>query len=321
MKTFHIIGSVLLVLGLGLFFGCDSGSSDGSGATSTSAELDTQNVNNFAKKISNEMGCTYTELTESTAATLRGMLPLQMVSIVANATDIKGKLTEDHTLSLRALRDVETTSGDCGGQMITTSNESTGSISYVFDNYCNGELTGANTVINGAVDMTVAQGSNAMVINASTTQPIRVTTVNPETNENVDVTLGLTGGKVTVNTVNGELTLDENLNVSLSASSGYITDNTTGEKYSGSNLSAQVANGVTQFSATYTDPDLGTVTVSGTGNQDGTATINVAGSGGTNAQFNETAAEGVFSVTTNGTASGTMDCSMVDTSSIDIPSL
>ncbi len=323
MKTFKAIGSVLLVLSLSLFFGCGGGdSSSGGSSGAPSAELNEENVNDFVEKISNEIGCTYTEENPGRAVSLQGMLPLQMVSVVIKATNIRDKFDGSHTLDLRALREVETESGDCGGYMITTMNEDTGSITFEFDEYCSGELTGVQTVIDGEARITMEEGANdSIVINASTTKPITIVTENPETGENVDVTISLTGGKVTINTVDGQLSL-ENLNVKLSASSGYIADNVTGEKYSGSDLSATLADDSVEFGATFTDPELGTVTVSGVVEMDvdsetGTGTITVTGAGGTNAEFKTTQQEAVFSVTTNGEPAGTLDCSQIDTSIVD----
>jgi len=317
MKTFNAIGSILLVLSLSLFFGCGDSSSGGSGGA-PSATLNEENVNDFVRKISNEIGCTYTEENPGRAVSLQGMLPLQMLSIVAKATNIQDKFDGSHTLDLRALREVETTSGDCGGYMVATTNEDTGSMTFEFDEYCNGELTGAQTVIDGEARVTMEQGSDdSIVINASTTKPITIKTVNPETDEKVDVTISLTGGKVTIT---GDLF--ENPNISLRASSGYITDNVTGEKYSGSNLSATLAGDAVEFAATFTDPELGKVTVSGVVEVDadsgtGTGTITVKGAGDTKAVFKTTEQEAVFSVTTNGEPAGTLDCSQIDTSIAD----
>jgi hypothetical protein len=334
MKAFNILGSVLLVLGLSLFVGCggDSGSGGGasnpSGGTSTPTggsanALTTENINDFARGISNKLGCEYTEGTSvnsnvSSVAPLPGggghILPAAMRNLISNVVDVDESLNQNVSSKLRLSRETETIVGDCGGKIVATTGKATGEATYVFKDYCNGKLTGERSVINGAIGLKTTQSDGLLVIKASTTQALNIVTTNPETDENVNVTIKLSDGVITVK---GAISLDnlKALSIRLTAASGSITDNTTGLVYQGENLIATLNNGVTNFSATFTDPELGKVTLSGSAseNQDDDV-INIVGSGGSNAKFTTTAQEAVFAVTTNNKPVGTMDCSMVDTS-------
>jgi hypothetical protein len=313
MKTFSI-GSLLIVLSMSLFIGCGGGS--GGGDTPTAAATSTltsKNVNDFAKKISDKFGCQYTENAATKASLLRkeSLFSAVVESTVHNL--INAKLNQ----GLRLLRatSTETTNGDCGGKLLTTTNEDTGSIYFDFQNYCNGEVTGERTVINGSLDTKVSAKEGLMLINASTRKTLNVVTTNPD-NEKVDASINIDSAVITIK---GTVSLDnlEALDVSVSVKSGSITDNTTGLGYSGKNLKATYKNAETEFSATFTDPELGTVNVSGYVDKDKKATINLVGSGGSNAKFTATSQEGVYGVSSNGEEIGVMDCPTSDDPSLE----
>jgi len=321
MKMFSLLGSVLLFLGLSLFIGCGGGSSGGTSANA----LTTESVNNFVRGISNKLGCEYTEgafvnpdvgLDDPLPDGGGSVFPAAMRNLLGNIVDADGKLNQDVSSNLRTLRETENIVGDCGGSIIITANEATGDATYVFDDYCNGELTGERSVINGALSLKMTQSDVLLVIRASTTQALNIVTTNPETDENVDVSIELSDA---VLTVKGTLSLSDlsSLDVKLTVASGSIADNSTGLVYSGRNLLLTFVNGVAEFSATFTDPELGVVTVSGTADENQEFTINMVGAGGGNAIFTTTSQEAVFAVTTNNEPAGTMDCSMIYTSLLE----
>ncbi len=286
-------------LAFGLFVGCDGGGGS-DGAAGSNVELDSQNVNAFVRSISDELGCQYTA---AQSAPLRSMLPVpvSLLKIVANLSIEKA---DDGTSHLRAIpRESEVVQGNCGGTMTTSATET--KISMVFANYCT-EAEGTQVHINGGVSMTSSASGNQQTITASTTSPLNVKSTNPSTGEKVDVTVTLSKGRVTMGS--------DLSNLSVSASSVVITDNTTNQKYTLKNVSIKTtSDGGATFSLTYTDPELGTVTVNGSADENGNGVVTVTGSNGTTATITPVGVgtEGVFSIKTNGADTGTMDCSMV----------
>jgi len=316
MKAFNVVGGLLTVLTLGLFIGCGGGSSGGGTSNvpaAATSELTAENMNGFVRKVSDKFGCEYTENAANKAVILRkeNSIAVAMESAVRNIID--GKLNQ----ALRALRttETETTDGDCGGKLITTTNEDTGTMYLDFQNYCNGEVTGEQTVINGAIDAKMTGEEGLVVVTASTAKVLNVVTTNPD-DKKVDISISLDSAVITIK---GTISFDdlESLDVRVTVKSGSITDNTAGLSYSGKNLIATYKNGETEFSATFTDPDLGTVNVSGDMDENEQATINMVGSGGSNAKFSTSSQEGVFTVSTNNKVTGTMNCPVSDLPSLE----
>ncbi|MEA1918908.1 MAG: hypothetical protein U9N52_03625 [Campylobacterota bacterium] len=280
----------------GLFVGCDGGGS-GDGVSSSTTKLDAENVNAFARSISDEVGCQYTA---AQAAPLRSMIPIPL-SLAKVATNLSIEKSDDGASRLRAIpRESEVVQGNCGGTMTTSGTESKATMT--FDNYCT-EADGTRVYVDGGISVTSSASGSQQTMTASTTAPLRLKSTNPSTGDSVDVTVSLS---------DGQLTMGSDLsNLTLSASSVSINDNTTGDKYTLSKVSIKTSESGTNFSMTYTDPELGTVVITGTSDADGNGTVTMKGADGTTATITPGATEGVFSIKTNGSTTGTMDCSMV----------
>jgi len=167
------------------------------------------------------------------------------------------------------------------------------------------------TIIDGKLSIAMSESSGGMVMSASTSQALHIQTTNPNTAESLDVTLTLDSGK---------LVLNEDESMSVTAKKVVIKDNALNETYTISNLSlSSSANGNVTMSANFTDPEMGTVSLSASGNQEDPLGMSITmSSGGSTAVITPIDENGVFSVTNNGTRIGTMDCSMADTSILDI---
>lgn len=284
----------------GMVVGCGGGGGGGGGDTAGDAELSSENVGAFVNMLSDEAGCTYNGVQSASARTL---------PILDNAEAAKFVVMEAYLAKTPATasRATEVIYGDCGGSATTTGDETTATMS--FSNYCSGDYGGVTTTLNGSIRLSQSQTQTSATLIASTPTPLNVKAENPNTDENVDVTVALD---------NGRLTLNESGATTVTATSLKIDDNINDDTYTIKNLDAVMSgDGSAVVSATYIDPELGTVDVTGTTDANGNGSLTVTGANNTSSTITSTGTEGVYSVTTNGSYTGTMDCSSVDTSIFD----
>lgn len=299
MKKMHgLYTSAAALLLSGFLIGCGGGS-DG-GGSGNDAELTSENVGAFVEMVSEQAGCEYTA---NQAAAVRDS---SLLIDVAVARDVI-KSTYDAKMADGAMpRETETIYGTCGGSATQSSTNT--ALTMTFDEYCSEDYGGITTTLDGSLMMTASQ-SGSSTLNISTPSPLNIVTNNPNTDETVDVTVDVNNAKLTVNQ-------DGSMNAT--ASSIKITDNVNNDTYEIKNAQASVgSDGSIVFSATYVDPEIGSVDVSVTANQDGTGTVTVTGANGTTATIVSTSEYGVYEVQTNGETTGTMDCSQADTSILD----
>lgn len=295
MHAFYTSAAALLLSGF--LIGCGGGSDGGSGS-SGDAELTSENVSGFVNMVSEQAGCTYSD---NQAAAVRDS---SLLIDVAVARDVI-KSTYDAKMADGAMpRETETIYGTCGGSATQSSTNTV--LTMTFDEYCSEDYGGTTTTLDGSLKMTASQSGTVTI---STPSPLNVVTNNPNTDETVDVTVDVNNAKITI---------DQDGSIEATASSITMTDNINNDTYAIKDAQASVASdGTIAFSATYTDPDMGSVDVSGTANQDGTGTMTVTGANGTTATIVSTSEYGVYEVQTNGESTGSMDCSQADTSILD----
>lgn len=319
MKWISTLNLAVAALGLtAMLGGCgssDSGSSDTPGssssagmssssvaASSSSAGMTSENVGEFASMISDEIGCEYTG---SQAAVSRGEMGIVSIN---GAVKLMMANASDRAKEAKA-RETETLYGECGGSATMTASANGETITMNFTDYCSSDYGGITTTLSGSVVLTATQSGENITLNASTPTPLNLVTDNPNTSETVNVTVDLQNGSMTMNS-------DGSMNISVS--SVKIDDNVGGNVYQASNIQAEMsADGSATISAVYTDPELGTINVSGSFDANGQGSLTMVGADGSNSTISTTATEGVFIVTTNGETTGTMDCSSVDTSILD----
>ena len=298
MHAFYTSAAALLLSGF--LIGCGGGSDGGSGS-SGDAELTSENVSSFVNMVSEQAGCTYSD---NQAAAVRDS---SLLIDVAVARDVI-KNTYDAKMADGAMpRETETIYGTCGGSATQSSTDTV--LTMTFDEYCSEDYGGTTTTLDGSLKMTASQSGSSTTLNISTPSPLNIVTNNPNTDETVDLTMDVNNAKLTVNQDGG---------MNATASSIKITDNVNNDTYEIKNAQASVgSDGSIVFSATYVDPEMGSVDVSGTANQDGTGTMTVTGANGTTATIVSTSQYGVYEVQTNGESTGSMDCSQADTSILD----
>jgi hypothetical protein len=305
---------MLAGVGLSLLVGCGSGGTSDATVTQT-AQLSPQNVNNFVESVSNEIGCSYTE-TQS-APLLRGentFLPIKKVFIeVSDMLKIQGVDTSNLR---KEFRKTQTVNGECGGTITTVTSADGKSVSYSFVDYCNESSGGTQSIVNGGIAISTSASGGSVTVGFSTSSPLNMKSVNPNTNERVDVTLAISGGSFYSS--DGSFTLeDEGTSSSkiLTISSISIKDNVSGESYSFQNVRVNMNGSSTTFTASYTDPDLGVVTISSNGDLNTkNGSITISGANGQSAVITSSSTEGIFNVTSDGSTLGVMDCSTVSTS-------
>ena len=296
MMTIVSIGLVF-----GMMSGCGGGGGDGTPVAGTG--LNENNVNESVGDIADELGCTYTPLTAQ-AAQKNVVLSLNATGLLKKTIE-KGKLFKEAPLLAAAV--TETVPGDCGGSMtiITDDAATPPTMNVTLSNYCVTDTsTGVNTTINGSLSATASESTDSMTLTASTPTPITINSTNPNTNESVSGTIDLNGGSLTINS-------DGSMSVSVSSLT--IIDNVNNDTYTVTNLSATMnADGSVTFSGTFTVPDIGTLTVSGSVDAYGQGSITLTDANNNQATITPTSTEGVFNVSFENTPQGTMDCSMVE---------
>lgn len=300
MKQVLIAATAAVVIG---FYGCGGGGGGGSSSGGGDA-LSNDDVNTFVASTSEQLGCMYTP---TAAAELRSMLTPESLGVLGKIKALA--LAPDSSKSAVKLRatETETVYGDCGGSMKVTTNEGSSSMSMTMEmnDYCTEEYTGETTTIDGKLSIGMSESGTSLVMTASTSGAVNVVTLNPNTGETVDVSLTLDSGRLVMN---------EDESMSVTAKKVTVKDNTANETYTVSNLSlTSSANGDVSMSATFVDPQMGSVAVSANGNaEDPMGMAITMSSGGSTAVIAPINDNGLFSVTNNGTRIGTMDCSMVD---------
>ncbi len=289
-----------------LFVGCGGGSDDapanGGDTIPATSNMTPQNVDDMATTTAGQLGCVYTS--NNPAPALRTAQSASNLLVVKKVTEkiVIGTVV-DTSLRGAPQREVQVENGNCGGNYTLTSTDTTFNI--VFNDYCTTDLGGVETKVNGSANIQMVS-LDPINVALSTPNSITVKSTNPETNEQIDVE---------INVQNGQATQAADGSTTLTASSVYIKDNVSGEEFSATNLSATMSeNGNIAFSADMVLPDLGPTHIVGDITDAGLGTITLT-SGGDTTVITSTS-EGVFTVTTNGTQTGVMDCSMVETDSL-----
>ncbi len=296
-KLLMLIASIGLVFGL--MTGCGGGGSDDDvvaplPTASPEAGLKPEKVNEFVGNIADELGCTYTEIALSQSAQKNIELSLETVGLIKKVI-----------ASGKNVKDVASTQpGTCGGSVTMPDDllsTMTGTI--VFTNYCiSAEEIGSQTTINGSVAL--ATDEVAGTITASTPTPLTIVSSSPDTGNPVNVTIDL---------VNGVLTINEDETMKITVTALTITDNVTGKVYSITNFTVDIGEELLTFSGTFNNPEVtGAVDVVGSFNMTtGEGTITVTDQDGVEVILSTTATEGIFDVSFDGAPLGTMDCSDV----------
>ena len=303
---------VMLMASVGLIFGmmtgCGGGGSDDGDGGGVVTGLEQEKVNDFVGDISNELGCTYTEIATSQSKQLNTTLSLDTVGLIKKVI-VSGKNVKDVAAATISGTEV----GTCGGSVtmpddfLTTL---TGTIT--FANFCmTAEEIGSQTTINGSV--TLAVNEAAGTITASTPTPLTIVSSSPETGNPVNVTIDLDSGILTINE-------DGSIRITITALT--VTDNVAGDVYTLTNFTADMdSDGNINFNGTF-DPgtDTGALSVVGSFNgTTGVATLTATDQDGVKVTISSTDLEGgIFDVSFDNAPLGTMDCSDVN---VTIPEL
>ncbi|HHD73041.1 MAG TPA: hypothetical protein ENL02_03970, partial [Epsilonproteobacteria bacterium] len=223
--TKYGVGIASLCLSL-MLVNCGGGSSSSGGENSSSdgstkGELTNKSVESFAASISEELGCTYTsEGNVQAAVNKNGFLAVGRAgAVVFSNTKRTGT-----TLQRATPRECSSPmAGGCGGSAtICSSGES---LIADFSDYCTQDYGGVSTTLDGKITIGIAQSDDgSATYTASTQSPLSIKTVNPNTEENVDVTLSLSNGKA--------VKAPTECGMHVTASSISVTDNIAKENYS-----------------------------------------------------------------------------------------
>ncbi len=325
-KSRLLIPIVSFALVGGVLTGCGGGS-DGGGVSPTPPQntgLSSEKVGQFASKLSESMGCSYTPVAEAqnTANSSMNTTMEKSVSIIKKVILPQGIVTNNLLTLSNLPNDTSSYPGDCGGEAIIDANEQTGTLLVTLNNYCteNADYGGIKTVLDGSVDIAFQQKDTSMHIQASTVDPLNIKATNPETKEKTDTT-------ITLNTLIIDATgkadkLYEEVSTSLSyekidvsAVSIGIVDNIGGTKISITDLqgSVDLVAKTARFNATVDalNNDTGPLKINGNANADGSVAIDATDINGKKATLQSTDTKGIFNVGFDGKPVGKMDCSMV----------
>ncbi len=306
MKTHKLL---MLIASVGLIFGmmtgCGGGSDGGSdGGSSTPGStpdtgLKPDKVNDFIGNMAEELGCEYTEITQSQNIEEDIAISFSTFGLVKKVI-VSGK-------NLKSLADApiiaDAQEGSCGGSVTLPDSGLVGDI--VFDNYCEqDDATGAQATLDGSLRIAMNEEEGTLV--ASTPQALTITSSNPENDSPLNLTIDLDSATLTIRD-------DGSMNLKLTRM--VITDNITKKVYTISNVNGDIdAEGERiTFSGTLDNPEVtGAVDVvadinSATGN----GVITVTDQDGMVVKLNTTQTEGVFDVSFDGAQIGEMDCSMI----------
>ncbi len=294
---------VMLMASVGLIFGMmtgcgGGGSDDGGGDTPPVTGLEQEKVNEFVGDISDELGCTYTELATAQSKQLNTTLSLDTVGLIKKVI-VSGKNVKEIS---EAPFISATQPGTCGGSITMPDDGLVGTI--IFDHYCmSAEDIGSKTIINGS--LTLAVDETAGTITVSTPTPLTIVSSSPATGNAVNVTIDLDSGILTINE-------DESIDITITALT--VTDNVAGTVYTLANFTANMSGEMITFSGTF-DPgsDTGALSVVGSINSaTGMATLTATDKDGTEVTLSSTDLEGgIFDVSFDNAPLGTMDCSTV----------
>ncbi|MCH9739794.1 MAG: hypothetical protein K0U38_02995 [Epsilonproteobacteria bacterium] len=294
-KLTFIKGVAILTVGFAVI-GCGGGSDSSS---SKKAALDAQSIDklgtNAAKVIP---GCVYTSETVATVLEQDRLASYKVVidTIKSNKSSKSPKIQKD-TINENAV-------GDCGGTYTISGEHDNGDtdVTYAFDNFCNGSTT--------------IDGSAHVYIDGTPSDDGPIT-------ESIEVSTGSSGVAVTT-TVDGTTTQqsiyidDFKWTATGSMSVDELKTTSAEGTYSLTNVDIvynETAETVQIKSATYTDPEVGAVTVSTTviptaDNATGPATLTVTGSDGTATFTTNDVSTGLFtSSLADGTTVVGLDCS------------
>ncbi len=322
MKRSKLILSLAVAgLSLGFLVGCGGGSSGGgsddipANDITPTAQLSSQNVNKFAQSVSDEIGCTYTQI--QSAPILRSaessFLPIKtIISDVSVMLNDKGINVNNLRVNIR---ESETIPGACGGNMVVYSSSDGKSGSYTFNNYCSTTSDNTNIITNGALALSSSKSGSGMILDFSTTKSINIKSTNPNTGKKIDTTFDVKNGSFYSSDSNLGVDFDNPSGTTkLTVSSISVKDNVTKKYYSFQNVKVNMSSSSTTFSASYTDPDLGLVTLSSNDSDIGAKSgdVVITGAAGEKALISTTSTEGILNVTTDGELIGKMDCSTVD---------
>lgn len=297
------IGIASLMMAI-LLVNCGGGGSSPDSASAKGA-LSEQSVDNFAASISEELGCSYSDTGSAQGAVEKmGLLAAQRTVLSAFSSTKTATIPTRQKASARECS--SPMAGDCGGTAtICSSGES---IIADFSKYCTQDYGGVTATLNGKVTIGISQSQDgSATYSASTQSPLNLKSVNPNTDENVDVTISVSNGVATK--------AASECGMHIKADSVSISDNIAKKQYSAKNVDVVVNDQcVATIEADYTDPQIGSVHVSGTSDNSGNSTVTLTDAKGSTATFSSGSGNNVFTITTNDNESGTMDCSAVDTS-------
>lgn len=307
LKGFASTGVVL-----GIIVGCGGGGGNGGGDTLTAtANLDEKNVNEFNNNAAKAIGCTYNPLNAA----------------IQNSEDTALTSLTKIIPAARLEKTTQEISGTCAsnpGKLTMETSDDNTTIDITFDEYCNDELSGEETTVDGSVHATISQTETSLNIEASTPTPLSIEAVNPNAEgEDINATIGLIGGKVTA-ALDQEQTFGIKTIVA-SATSITLDDHVSAKKCTITNVKTNIDMVATTatFSGGMNCTDLGgLVLLEGTATED--ATENIKGSAtmtdadGQKVKLSTTETPGIFDVTFDNAPLGTMDCSNVTLPNVEI---
>ena len=298
-KLWMSIAAAGLVFGMMTGCGGGGGSDGGSGGGGdtpdtgfTPEKIDTQ-----VGQIADQLGCDYSKGAAAQSTQKSITLSLKTTKIIGSVIENKKDLP--------IIAESMTEEGNCGGSMTVNGDDT--SANYQFDNYCTKDPdTGIQVELDGSLALTVNEAEKT--ITASTPSALTVTSNNPNTGEDVSVTVDLDKATVLVM---------EDGRMKITITSLTIKDNNEGKTFGISGFTANIDQntGEMSFNGKLDNPslDVGQLSVKGNLNsENGTGHVTATDQKGVKVELTTTSTEGVLDVVYDGAPLGKMDCSMAE---------